>query len=532
MANVAKNLRILLKLNLTHVLQNHTQKKAFIFYKYCEFILWLHRSFTYTMLPLKVKKIYSKKTESISTWPFVFRFSYFKELIFIVRSMGGETGLATVVESVSRISNRDFLNMTNAYLALRWNNHNTIFTKVLNHLREQGEVHVPQSELGSLLRTAEALQVKGLAVPDDTTQSPKKSPTSSDSTPTVPLLKSFPVKRKKTTEGNRQEDLPKLTPSQALSATKVKSKSTKNLSSLPVLKRFKASFEENAGHNTSSTSNPGENNANVNHNCNSNSQSSEEPSSENRESVMSTGNSQEQNGLIPISMIKEEVLESNCDEEQPLEEEEENTSFDQENDGEGQYYIDEEEDEQGADGQDGAIEGDENSSLPNSELSTSNIMGDNFLQTELLQVDLSEDGTQFIIGPGVIGGEASRVSSAAEEETEGPKKPFLCVLCGHTFTRRDNLANHLKTHTGERPYMCPYCQKCFSRKDYLKQHERIHTGEKPYSCSICGRAFTRKEGLTDHIRCHSDFKEFSCETCGKSFKQKCGLRFHKRNYIH
>ncbi|KAL7638075.1 UNVERIFIED_CONTAM: hypothetical protein RMT77_011700 [Armadillidium vulgare] len=485
--------------------------------------------------------------------------------------------------------------MTNAYLALRWNNHHTIFTKVLNHLREQeaytdvtlscegrfygahkfvlstcsdyfkamfsktpckhpiiflndvgkkdveslldfmykGEVHVPQSELGSLLRTAEALQVKGLAVPDDTTQSPKKSPTSSDSAPTVPLLKSFPVKRKKTTEGNRREELPKLTPSQALSATKVKSKSNKNLlSSLPVLKRFKASFEENASHNTSSTSNPGENNANVNHNCNSNSQSSEEPSSENRESVMSTANSQEQNGLIPISMIKEEVLESNCDEEQPIEEEEENTSFDQENDGEGQYYIDEEEDEEGADGQDGAIEGDENSSLPNSELSTSNIMGDNFLQTELLQVDLSEDGTQFIIGPGVIGGEASRASSVAEEETEGPKKPFLCVLCGHTFTRRDNLANHLKTHTGERPYMCPYCQKCFSRKDYLKQHERIHTGEKPYSCSICGRAFTRKEGLTDHIRCHSDFKEFSCETCGKSFKQKCGLRFHKRNYIH
>lgn len=74
----------------------------------------------------------------------------------------------------------------------------------------------------------------------------------------------------------------------------------------------------------------------------------------------------------------------------------------------------------------------------------SNIIGNPFLQTELLQVDLSEDGTQFIIGPGVIGGEASRVSSAAEEETEGPKKPFVCVLCGHTFTRRDNLANHLK----------------------------------------------------------------------------------------
>nr|XP_027231667.1 zinc finger protein 134-like [Penaeus vannamei] len=167
-----------------------------------------------------------------------------------------------------------------------------------------------------------------------------------------------------------------------------------------------------------------------------------------------------------------------------------------------------------------------NSSLPNSDIST----------TELLQVDLSEDGTQFIIGPGGFGDMMSRTSSlAGDDERNGDKeqkKPFVCPLCGQSFTRRDNLANHIKTHTGDRPFMCQYCHKCFSRKDYLKQHERIHTGEKPYPCDICGRAFTRKEGLTDHMRCHSDFRAFSCETCGKSFKQKCGLRFHKRNYKH
>lgn len=49
----------------------------------------------------------------------------------------------------------------------------------------QGEVHVPQSELGSLLRTAEGLQVKGLAVPDD-------SPRGSSTTPIVPSASSVP----------------------------------------------------------------------------------------------------------------------------------------------------------------------------------------------------------------------------------------------------------------------------------------------------------------------------------------------------
>ena len=49
----------------------------------------------------------------------------------------------------------------------------------------QGEVHVPQESLGTLLRTADALKVKGLAVPDDTiTSSPNTESCRSDLTPT------------------------------------------------------------------------------------------------------------------------------------------------------------------------------------------------------------------------------------------------------------------------------------------------------------------------------------------------------------
>ncbi|GFT42347.1 zinc finger protein 544 [Nephila pilipes] len=32
------------------------------------------------------------------------------------------------------------------------------------------------------------------------------------------------------------------------------------------------------------------------------------------------------------------------------------------------------------------------------------------------------------------------------------ERPFLCTYCNRTFTRKDKLADHIKSHTGERPH--------------------------------------------------------------------------------
>lgn len=61
----------------------------------------------------------------------------------------------------------------------------------------------------------------------------------------------------------------------------------------------------------------------------------------------------------------------------------------------------------------------------------------------MLQMDLSEDGSQFIIGPGSRQAE-TKEETVDEENGDSQKKPFVCPLCGHDFTRRDNLSNHLK----------------------------------------------------------------------------------------
>jgi len=41
------------------------------------------------------------------------------------------------------------------------------------------------------------------------------------------------------------------------------------------------------------------------------------------------------------------------------------------------------------------------------------------------------------------------------------ERPFVCNLCGHAFSQKNNLNMHLRVHSGERPYQCHLCGKTF-----------------------------------------------------------------------
>lgn len=47
--------------------------------------------------------------------------------------------------------------------------------------------------------------------------------------------------------------------------------------------------------------------------------------------------------------------------------------------------------------------------------------------------------------------------------------------CSATFTTSGHAARHGKKHTGEKSVLCPVCNKAFTRKDNMKQHIRTHS---------------------------------------------------------
>ncbi|XP_046642907.1 zinc finger protein 724-like [Daphnia pulicaria] len=106
---------------------------------------------------------------------------------------------------------------------------------------------------------------------------------------------------------------------------------------------------------------------------------------------------------------------------------------------------------------------------------------------------------------------------------------FPCPVCNRTFTHKNSLAYHVRTHAGERPHQCEICGKSFFANGALKVHMRVHTGARPYKCDECGREFRQWGDLKYHFTSlHSGVRQYQCEFCGKSFARKYSLIVHRR----
>ncbi|XP_012515561.1 PREDICTED: zinc finger protein 57 homolog [Propithecus coquereli] len=70
--------------------------------------------------------------------------------------------------------------------------------------------------------------------------------------------------------------------------------------------------------------------------------------------------------------------------------------------------------------------------------------------------------------------------------------------CPLTFSTKDYLSSHQKTHPTEQLNCCFHCAKCFSSFSRLVRHQQTHWKQKIYRCPICDLCFGEKEGLVGH----------------------------------
>ena len=107
------------------------------------------------------------------------------------------------------------------------------------------------------------------------------------------------------------------------------------------------------------------------------------------------------------------------------------------------------------------------------------------------------------------------------------ERQFKCNCCGKMLKNARSIDDHRKKHMNENLHQCEICQKQFIRITELKIHFRNHTGENPYKCIFCERSFRNRKQLKTHERLHTEEKTFKCGFCNKGFKYQGNLKKHE-----
>ncbi|XP_064092614.1 zinc finger protein 513-like isoform X24 [Macrobrachium nipponense] len=89
-----------------------------------------------------------------------------------------------------------------------------------------------------------------------------------------------------------------------------------------------------------------------------------------------------------------------------------------------------------------------------------------------------------------------------ERRQQNVGKVHQCPHCPYLTMITSNFKKHIRVHTGEKPFACPYCPLRATQLENLKKHVRTHTGEKPYACDKCPFKASKKSTLMNHILSH------------------------------
>ncbi|OMJ91490.1 hypothetical protein SteCoe_5982 [Stentor coeruleus] len=83
------------------------------------------------------------------------------------------------------------------------------------------------------------------------------------------------------------------------------------------------------------------------------------------------------------------------------------------------------------------------------------------------------------------------------------KAYYICSYpnCGKSYVNNSILKRHIQAlHNEEKKFKCNFCQRGLASRQNLKEHIYTHTGEKPYRCPVTGCNATFRQGT--HLSVH------------------------------
>ncbi|XP_038059517.1 zinc finger protein 208-like isoform X2 [Patiria miniata] len=119
----------------------------------------------------------------------------------------------------------------------------------------------------------------------------------------------------------------------------------------------------------------------------------------------------------------------------------------------------------------------------------------------------------------------------AHRKTHFDQELYSCSLCDRSNLSKRGLRNHQRSHAAnQRIYPCDKCDKKFKTRHNLANHlaSAIHSNVRPFLCQVCGKTFTHLGRLRRHALAHSQNKSFICEVCGKTCSRRDNLRTHMK----